>query len=80
MTARLQKEFVMTGTGGVPTSAVPADPVVPKPGDWVLVKPFGTTRFVDYGVLRVRTATVVVVLSGKFHAGHPQVNTYELAR
>jgi hypothetical protein len=77
---RLQQEFVMTDTGGVPTGGVPGDPVGPKSGDWVLVKPMGSTRFTDYGVLQVRTATVVVVLSGKFHTGHPQVNTYELSR
>jgi len=69
---------VMTG---VPIGkGVHADPVVPKPGDRVVVKPIGIDSLVDYGVLQVRTATVVVVLSGKFHPAHAQANTYKLSR
>ena len=66
----------MTGAG----KGVHADPVKPKPGDQVVVKPLGSIRVVDYGVLQMRTSVVAVVLSGKFHPAHPQVNTYKLDR
>jgi len=71
----------MTGTPGVPVgTSVHTDPMLPKPGDRVVVKPIGGTGVVDYGVLQVRTSVVAVVLSAKFHLAHAQVNTYKLSR
>jgi hypothetical protein len=61
----------------------PADPVLPKPGDRVLVKAISSDRTVDYRTLVIRTAVIAVVESGQHpgpHGPHPQAKTEGLDR
>ena len=55
MTSDVSTEPVGVMTGVPIGKGVHADPVVPKPGDRVLVKPLGSARFDDYGSLLFRT-------------------------